>query len=132
MLDAGKHFYSIEGNVGGGLSTYATQQMEVNEYDWQFAPNLWTHITVTFDGSTIKIYINGELTESGGESIFSINRALKGEARLGGNASFNGGFWQGVIDEVMLFNRALTKAEVAQLLKATGGTSESAVVGQPA
>ncbi|GAH65249.1 unnamed protein product, partial [marine sediment metagenome] len=132
MLDGGEHYYAIQGNVGGGFGIYVTEQMEFNEYDWQFVSNVWTHITVTFDGSTVKIYKNGELTETGGTGIFGINRALRGEARIGGNASFNGGFWQGMIDEAMLFNRALTKAEVAQLLKATTGRLEPVVVGQPA
>ncbi len=115
MLDGGEHYYAIQGNVRGGFGTYVTEQMEFNEYDWQFVSNVWTHIAVTFDGSTIKIYINGELTESGGTGIFGINRALRGEARIGGNASFNGGFWHGMIDEVLLFNRALSESEIKQL-----------------
>ena len=51
-----------------------------------------------------------------------------GEGRIGGNDSFNGGFWHGLIDEVAVFSRALTEAEVTQLFETTRHTSEPAVV----
>jgi len=123
MLDTGNNFHSLEGNSRGGLSIYGTRSAEVNEYNWQFASNVWVHIAVTFDDSAVKIYINGKpLIARWG--IPNIAGALKGEVRIGGNASHRGGFWQGSIDEVALFNRALSETEVRQLYNMSQGHGE--------
>ena len=116
MLDAGEHFYSIEGNSGGGLSSYATHQFELNERDWQFAEDQWTHIAVSFNGSMTKIYRDGRLTKMLGiGGPFANNQPFTGEGRIGGNERFNGGFWHGLIDEAAIWNRALSSDEIVKI-----------------
>jgi hypothetical protein len=71
--------------------------------------NTWTHLTVTYDGTTERLYSNGvqvaQLAHSG--PIL----ASTGVLRIGGNAIWSEWF-KGLIDEVRVYNRALTAAEV--------------------
>jgi len=72
--------------------------------------NQWTHVAATFDGTYLRIYHNGGLrsTKIIGHKINVSANAL----RIGGNAAF-GEWFNGRIDEVRIYNRALTAAEIA-------------------
>ena len=73
--------------------------------------NTWTHLATTYDGTNQRMYVNGVLvsTVAGTGGINQANGAL----RIGGNASSTGEFFQGLIDEVRVYNRALSAAEIA-------------------
>jgi hypothetical protein len=75
---------------------------------------VWTHVALTWDGATARLYVNG---------VQAASRALAGPIaagnqplRIGGGASFAGEFFEGRIDEVRLYNRALTAAEILSSL----------------
>ena len=89
---------------------------QFSDYDWRLKSNAWTHITVTYDGQIGRIYRNGRLRERG----HIPSAGFTGTAYIGGINKHNGGFWRGMIDEVTLFNRALTEEEVGQLYLLTG------------
>jgi hypothetical protein len=74
------------------------------------ARNVWTHLATTYDGANQRFYVNGVLvgTTPGTGSIVVSNGAI----RIGGNASSTGEFFQGLIDEVRVYNRALSAAEI--------------------
>ena len=92
------------------------EDSQFSDYDWRFKPNTWTYITVTYDGVTGRIYRNGKLKEEGDIPA----EGFTGTAYIGGIDKHNGGFWRGMLDEVALFNRALTEEEVGQLYLMTG------------
>ncbi|MCX5785370.1 MAG: FlgO family outer membrane protein [Elusimicrobia bacterium] len=77
-------------------------------------PNTWYHVAVTYDGSRITSYINGEIDSSFGAAGLlerGTNNAFIGwdpEAAAGYHAPLNG-----VIDEVAVYNRALNRSEIA-------------------
>lgn len=79
------------------------------------ALNQWTHIAVTYDNGTVKTYANGTLVHtfngsgSIGDAITSQN-----DFRIGGRQVISHHF-QGRIDEVRVYNRALTPSEVSNL-----------------
>jgi hypothetical protein len=78
--------------------------------------NAWTHIAVTYTtaagGSSLKFYVNGALVTTingANQNILAANQPL----RIGNsNASISEGF-NGLIDEVRVYNRALSATEIA-------------------
>lgn len=71
--------------------------------------NTWMHVAATFDGTTSKIYINGVLDKSvtyNPVTIISNTSPLYIGAVLASNR------WKGGLDEVRLYNGALTATEI--------------------
>jgi hypothetical protein len=73
--------------------------------------NTWTHLAATYDGVRQRLFINGVLVATHVQAgpVAVGNGAL----RIGGNNVFAGEFYQGLIDEVRIYNRALSAADVA-------------------
>lgn len=71
--------------------------------------NAWTHLTATYDGAVLRTYVNGVQvgSQTHGGSIFVSASPL----RIGGNAIW-GEYFQGRIDEVRIYARALSAAEI--------------------
>jgi hypothetical protein len=69
----------------------------------------WTHLASTWDGSTLKLYVNGTLV--GSKAISGTLPATTNPLRIGSNTIWNEPF-NGQIDEVRLYNRALTPGEI--------------------
>ncbi|HEX2748793.1 MAG TPA: LamG domain-containing protein, partial [Verrucomicrobiales bacterium] len=95
------------------------------------AANTWYHVAGTFDGtSKLKVlYLNGAQVAS--TTIASYSPATQFPLRIGAGATEGAGqFWfPGDVDEVAIFNRALTSAEVsAQYTAATTGTDAPGVI----
>ena len=77
---------------------------------------VWTHLATTYDGTTQRFYVNGVLVGTANPIVApSLNTIAvsNGAFRIGGNASSTGEFFQGMIDEVRVYNRALSIAEIA-------------------
>jgi len=82
----------------------------------------WAHVAVTFDGTTATIYLNGAPVASGPFTL-----ADKADARIGiGNTHGGGGgeVFVGDIDEVQIYNRALSPEEIAYLADPTPGDGQ--------
>ncbi len=82
----------------------------------------WHGVAGTFDGSTVRFYVDGTEIGSGTTAHTSIDYALPTTSMALGNYPANCGTYgfTGAIDEVRVYNRALSAAEIAQLLQATG------------
>jgi hypothetical protein len=72
----------------------------------------WTHVAVTFDGTTAKIYINGAVAIEG-NFFFGENK----EAPMQFGASVDEGWnpFNGALDDVRLYDTVLTEAEIKAL-----------------
>ncbi len=82
--------------------------------------NAWSHLAATYDGSIVRLYVNGTQVATrtaGGGAMGASTGALK----IGGNAIW-GEWFSGLIDDVRVYNRALTAPEIA-------GDSNLAVAG---
>jgi len=102
----GRLFFGIAGwGLGWNMRVYSTNTVSVNQ---------WTHVAVVYSGSGIAdLYINGQLetpssTQDTGSAYYSVGTTplLIGSGR---NHYFNG-----TIDEVAIYNRALSAEEIQQ------------------
>jgi PKD repeat protein len=71
--------------------------------------NQWTHIVSTYDGTKLQLYKNGVLESSSVQS--GPIKISAGVLQIGGNSIW-GEYFQGYIDEVKIYNRALATAEI--------------------
>ncbi len=100
--------YGYNGGSGGstGILSYSG-----------FSPGSWQYLTVTKDSANFTIYVNGTAVDNG---ISILNPPTINDVRIG--ALNNGGSIitsDSLIDEVLIFNRSLSAAEIAALYNAT-------------
>ncbi len=90
----------------------------------------WYHFAGTFDGDTLRVYVDGELE---GETDIGVDIAPS-DLDLWIGADDNGrptDSFPGVLDEVRLYDRALTQGEIGELLegpRAVDARAKAAVV----
>jgi TM2 domain-containing membrane protein YozV len=88
----------------------------------------WSHLAVTYDGAALRLFVNGAQVNSVLQTA-PIETNTK-PLRIGGNSPY-GEYFQGLIDEVRIYNRALTAAEI-QSDMAVSTTAPRLVIVQPA
>ena len=71
-------------------------------------PGVWCHVAGTYDGSTLAVYVNG--IPSGSVSATGTPRT--------GQPLFMGGIGSGFVDEVEVFDRALSASEIQSIFAA--------------
>jgi hypothetical protein len=71
--------------------------------------NVWSHLAATYDGTALRLYVNGALVATRAITGAVTTSALP--LRFGGNASW-GEFFNGGIDDIRIYNRALSQSEV--------------------
>ncbi|GAA2817908.1 PQQ-dependent sugar dehydrogenase [Crossiella cryophila] len=72
--------------------------------------NAWSYVSTTYDGTTLRLHVNGALVSS--QAVAGSVTASSGALRIGGNAVWGNEFFAGMIDEVRLYDRALSPAEL--------------------
>ncbi|WP_212746149.1 LamG-like jellyroll fold domain-containing protein [Nonomuraea sp. KC401] len=82
--------------------------------------NQWSHLAVTYNGSMITLYVNG--TQVKQEPLSGDLDDDGGDLRIGGN-SFWGEYFSGVIDEVRIYNRVQTAAQIQTDMNAPVGAA---------
>ncbi|UCG48833.1 MAG: LamG domain-containing protein, partial [Phycisphaerales bacterium] len=115
--------------VGKGDTSYAIKHHTSNSieffiYDdtWYTARasldssfnGVWHHVAGTYDGANLKVYVDGALqaTTAYVGSIASSTYAVN----IARNSQVTGRFYAGAVDDVRIYDRALTDAEVAALI----------------
>jgi PKD repeat protein len=90
---------------------------------WLLA-NQWTHLAATYDGTTQRLYVNG--TQVAQRPQTGPTQVSSSPLRLGGNSVW-GEFFKGRIDEVRVYNRALSAAAINANLNTAIATSAPSV-----
>lgn len=115
----GAHALHIQMNTSGGVTNRFRKEGRSS------LPILkWSYVTMTYDGSStiggIKLYVNGveETTDSQTDGTYVAMSNLGATVDIGAiirtNATFDS-FAKGKIDEVRIYNRALSASEIRQL-----------------
>ncbi len=89
-----------------GVSIGGEQQLHGGS--WLLA-NQWTHLAATYDGTSQRLYVNG--TEVASRAQSGSIAVSNGVLRIGGNSIW-GEFFKGRLDEIRVYNRALSTAEI--------------------
>lgn len=85
----------------------------------------WTYVVGTYDGKRLRMYINGKQVNS-----FAVSGQINAHAdalRIGGDP--RGDYFKGVIDEVHIYNQALTAQEILCRYQSTKNKAQSAIAG---
>lgn len=79
--------------------------------------NQWTLVTVTLEGNTGKLYVNGELKASSDSMSFNPSQLLATENYLGKSRFAADAYYNGSMDDVRIYNKALSQQEIQALAK---------------
>src|SRR5262249_47661856 len=112
--DQGQIAYT-NGHAGAGISV-GTNGISVFEHSDNYLPSLlvytgsvsgWTHIAIVYSNRQPVLYLGGNLARSGLRSTKIVHPSANiGESGIGY------GYYQGVLDEVRLWNVALAQATI--------------------
>ncbi len=91
--------------MGTGSTAYSA------DYVSDLSADTWYHVTGTFNGDEIKIYVDGQLRNTTVQSFTVGNGASN--VRIGSSPFTGGREFPGTIDDVMIFDRALSPEQVA-------------------
>ena len=111
--------YYMTINLSGKIDTYFYGTGGYFSSNSSVNLNQWTHVVVTFNGSTINWYINGIIDKSLSQSG-TITPERNGDLGIGREVFENyGRGMNGRISNAKLYNRALTAQEIQQNFNAT-------------
>lgn len=130
-------FYGADGNNDGKARLYIWSSNSNNEVASTSALplNTWTHIAATWDGTTMKMYINGKLNASATQTITPYAGTNHITIGADSNAGTNPALWryfEGKLDEIKIYNTPLTQDQVQTDMNANAninfgvGTNEAA------
>jgi fibronectin type 3 domain-containing protein len=71
--------------------------------------NAWSFLAATYDGATLRFYVNG--TQVSSKAVTGSMPNSTGALRIGGNSIW-GEYFAGLIDNVRVYNRALSASEI--------------------
>jgi hypothetical protein len=101
-------------NASGTASTFTASAVG------SLVLNTWQHVVMVYDGANVQMYINGAASGAPGSLTGAV---MSSSVELAiGNMPYNLGFG-GKIDDVRIYNRALSAADIMTLYTSTGGAS---------
>jgi hypothetical protein len=89
-----------------------------SESFYEYQDNDWHFVLGTFDGSSIRFYVDGTLVQNTPTALNQIDIcSQQGEGfKIGKHHNLSSMYFNGSIDEVKFWNRALNDVEISQLL----------------
>jgi len=131
-FDSGDYdvFYDDGAGLGSGLTLYwhinghltwlvenSTGSYEMTKY-YNVENDTWYHLVGTYDGSEMKFFVNGDLKDSTSQTGNIMNYDVG--STIGRRADW-GNYHNGKIDEVRIYNRALSSSEIQAYYNRTKG-----------
>ena len=101
----GAHHWLLNSNGVSQLGSWNGNQAQPT-----LPTGIWKHITLTFDGATLKAYIDGSLVTTTAASFNLAGLPLTAASQHVGENAF-----KGALDELRIYNRALSASEVSTL-----------------
>jgi len=83
----------------------------------------WAHLVGVFDGTSVKLYVNGIKKAETSFSQTTID--IQGHSVTIGGCDGGGRYFTGLIDEVRIYNKAVSEEEISDLYNNYGYTTEN-------
>ena len=97
----------MEAAVSGSSGNYLYSSTPVNDGKWH-------HFAAVYDGAEFRLYVDGN--PDGSEASTGPITVSTYNVFIGENSQATGRHWNGQIDDVRVYSRALTEAEVKSLI----------------
>ena len=104
----------------GGITISGTHQEAVGAAPIPAAT--FTHLAATYDGSTIKLYVNG--AQVGSKAVTGNITTSTDPLQIGGDSIY-GQYFAGTIDEVRIYDTALTQSQIQADMSSPIGSGSS-------
>ncbi len=117
FITKGDRSYALKHNADNNIEFFIYDP--VHAWKWVKYPvtsafnGQWRHVAGTYDGSDLRLYIDG-VEQVSSPYVGTINNQGY-PVYIGSNADETGRFYQGAIDEVRIYSRALDAGEILQL-----------------
>ena len=95
-----------------GVNTEAGGDTRIEDSQTVLPANEWIHVALVYDGSELRLYVNGEL--DGSKPLSGDVVPSEGELRFGRGEPK--GYLTGAIDEVAIFASALTAEDIQEIM----------------
>lgn len=139
QVGANNYTLHQSGPDGGGLELYETEFGHIRftgdgssvsdsspESSTLLSLNTWHHITATYDGNTLRYYLNGKPDgeyEIGGPLVPNGDPLYIGVDPPGDDE-----YWNGMIDEIKIWNRPLNRGQIRAAMRGSATPLASALV----
>lgn len=114
-----QNFYMIElanGSIECRFRNSANQLFEYVAPNNTIIPQIWQHFAWVYDGSAVKLYVNGNLKGSKAASGLFTDGTMPFGIGLNTLGSAYPFFWGGRIDEVSAWSKALSQSEIQAMM----------------
>jgi hypothetical protein len=115
----------LQNGVRPRFTIYDTTWKSVNADD-DIEQNRWYHIVGTFDGSTVRMYVDGIL-QTNSETASGISSASGSPVYIGDNSGDTGRYFHGLLDEFKIYDQAFTPEQVCALYQKENACLEHGV-----
>jgi trimeric autotransporter adhesin len=111
---------------GGGQIKFFTSsngyeyESSVAYCSYDLIENNWYHVVVTKNGTTVVFYVNGNPVSTSGSAVATIANTTS-PFKIGNSRNLNTSGTTGKIDEVGVWNRAISSSEVTSLYNSGSG-----------
>jgi streptogramin lyase len=124
--------YALQLGADGSLTLYRSTGADANNHGVTSPANLIQagqlyHVAASYDGATNRLYVNGTLVASRADSGVTTQNLLPVRiGRVANNSGCGEGYFRGLIDEVAIWDHALSAVEIT----AHAGAGLSAALGE--
>lgn len=119
-----------DGSVTLWISTNGSAQSAPPTYAGTISTGQWSHLVGTFDGSAIKIYVNGRLISSGSVSGPVHTVSTSNAFTIGRLGATSADYFNGLIDDVRIYKYALSSQQVLTVMN-DGALKFAPLTGSP-
>jgi chitodextrinase len=102
--------YGVELDSGAPAGYVTTRSQKTARGRASLATSTWAFLATTYDGSTVRMYVNG--TQVGSKTASGSIATSTGQLSIGGDSVW-GEYFTGLVDNVRIYNRALSTTELA-------------------